>query len=189
MRRARGWVNRSPGSRARCRPLGGIWNLVILVGMRRAFTRAVPGPQVAKASVEFAVPFHDVDSLRIVWHGHYMKYLELARTELFRKVGLDAGEQRLGTYGFLVIEAGCRHISPLRYDDRVRVTAWIRDVTHRIQIAYEITNLTRDQKAARAYTTLVTVDSSGRLLLRTPQAVAERLSSGVSGQRPSEDSV
>ena len=26
-------------------------------------------------SVELEVPFHDVDSLHIVWHGHYYKSL------------------------------------------------------------------------------------------------------------------
>jgi acyl-CoA thioester hydrolase len=186
MERARGRVNRHRTSLHR--RFGGNGNLVIFVGMRRAFTRGLPGPKVVKASVEFVVPFHDVDSLRIVWHGHYLKYLELARTELFREVGLDAGGQQRGAHGFLVIEAGCRHIAPLRYGDRVRVLAWIRDVTHRIQIAYEITNLTRDQKAARAYTTLATVDSSGRLLLKTPQGIAERLSSAVNGQGSNGDS-
>ena len=25
------------------------------------------------------MPFHDVDALHVVWHGHYYKYLELAR--------------------------------------------------------------------------------------------------------------
>jgi len=30
--------------------------------------------------IRLEVPFHDVDALRIVWHGHYLKYLELART-------------------------------------------------------------------------------------------------------------
>ena len=32
-----------------------------------------------ETSVEFEVPFHDVDWARIVWHGHDCKYLELAR--------------------------------------------------------------------------------------------------------------
>jgi len=31
---------------------------------------------------EFSVPFFDVDSMNIVWHGHYVKYFELARCQL-----------------------------------------------------------------------------------------------------------
>ena len=31
------------------------------------------------AAVDVLVPFHDVDVAGVVWHGHYMKYLENAR--------------------------------------------------------------------------------------------------------------
>ncbi len=31
------------------------------------------------AEVTFDIPFHDVDLMGIVWHGHYAKYLEVAR--------------------------------------------------------------------------------------------------------------
>ena len=150
------------------------------------FTRAVPAS--GATSVEFLVPFHDVDALRIVWHGHYLKYLDLARTELLRSVGLDVEDLRAAGHGLLVIESGCRHISPLRYGDRVRVTAWPRDVTHRIQVAYDIKNLTRGQRAARAYTTLVTVDSAGRMLFRTPRAILERLSTAWDPESPAASS-
>ncbi|MDH3602364.1 MAG: hypothetical protein OEU26_22345, partial [Candidatus Tectomicrobia bacterium] len=30
------------------------------------------------AEVCFEVPFHDVDMMGVVWHGHYYKYFELA---------------------------------------------------------------------------------------------------------------
>ena len=29
------------------------------------------------AEVEIRVPFYDVDSIYVVWHGHYVKYLSL----------------------------------------------------------------------------------------------------------------
>ena len=31
---------------------------------------------------EIEVPFYDVDSLNLAWHGHYIKYFEVARCEL-----------------------------------------------------------------------------------------------------------
>ena len=44
------------------------------------------------AAVEVTVPFHDVDLAGVVWHGHYMKYLENARWALMDRIGfgLDA---------------------------------------------------------------------------------------------------
>ncbi len=33
------------------------------------------------------MPFFDVDSMNVVWHGHYVKYLEVARCALLDQIG------------------------------------------------------------------------------------------------------
>jgi acyl-CoA thioester hydrolase len=132
-------------------------------------------PRLHPVSVEIEVPFHDVDALGVVWHGHYYKYLELARTRLLRSIGLDAGDLIGTRYGFVVVETRCRYVHPLRYGERARVDAWLRDVRNRIHVAYEITNLTRACRAARAKTILVTLDRGGRLLLETPDEILQRI--------------
>ena len=35
--------------------------------------------QLPHGIIELTVPFYDVDSMDIVWHGHYLKYFEDAR--------------------------------------------------------------------------------------------------------------
>lgn len=137
--------------------------------------RLVAAPRRHLASIEIEIPFHDVDALGIVWHGHYFKYLELARTKLLRSVGLDAGDLVGPRYRFVVAEARCRFAHPLRYGERARVDAWLRDVRNRVHVAYEITNLTHGRRSARADTILVTLDARGRLLLETPDAILARL--------------
>ena len=37
---------------------------------------------VLRVDIPVEVPFFDVDSMDVVWHGHYVKYLELARCAL-----------------------------------------------------------------------------------------------------------
>ena len=136
------------------------------------------GPRSVEHSIEFEVPFHDIDALKIVWHGNYLKYIDVARTALFRARGLDVEDLiRLG-YRFVVIESHCRHAHALGYADRVRVTAWFRDLQHRLFVEYEIWNLTREERSARAYTVLATLDSDGRLLINTPRAIIDRLRVG-----------
>lgn len=139
------------------------------------------GRRIRPVSVELEVPFHDVDALRIVWHGHYYKYLELARTRLMRECGLEDGALVGPRYRFLMIESGCRHSAPLRYGDRVRVDGWLHDVAHRLKFAYELTNLTTGERAARGHTVLATTDASGRLLLRTPDEILERIGVDLEG--------
>ena len=128
-----------------------------------------------EVSVELEVPFHDVDMLRVVWHGHYYRYFELARTALLRKYALD-GERLLETgYMFVVIESQCRHTFPLRLGERVRVGAAFKDVNFRLNVAFEVFNLSQHKRAAYGHTTLATVDHEGRLMLRTPDSILERL--------------
>ena len=127
------------------------------------------------SSVEIEVPFHDVDALGIVWHGHYLKYLEIARTALLRSRSLDATDLVAMGLRLLLVDSHCRHTGSLRYGDRARVRAWLKDIDHRICIAYEVTNLTTAKRAARARTVLVTTDAQGQMLYETPAEVVRRL--------------
>ncbi len=139
--------------------------------------------RLREVQVEHEVPFHDVDALRVVWHGHYFKYFELARTALLRSCALDAcglteGQERdllAGRYRFFVVAAGCRHVGPLRYGDRMRIHAWFSEVGRRIGIAYEIWNLTLDRRAARGHTDLASVDEEGTLQLTLPDEIRQRI--------------
>jgi len=132
-------------------------------------------PRADSVSIELRVPFHDVDAMRIVWHGHYLKYMELARTELLRARGLDVPEVARMQLRMLVAESRCHHSAPLHYADHVRVTAWVTDSWNRIRIAYLIWNLTTNRRAARASTVLVTTDADGKLLWQTPAPIRARL--------------
>jgi len=147
-------MTRSPSSRSRLRSVG---------------------VRLHETAVETEVPFHDVDAQRIVWHGHYAKYFELARTALLRSRDLDVGSLIGPRYRFMVIEASCRYASALRYGDRLRVSAWFEDLRRRLVIGYEIQNLSNGRRAARGQTTLGVVDREDRLLLEVPAEILERI--------------
>jgi acyl-CoA thioester hydrolase len=125
--------------------------------------------------VDLDVPFHDVDALRVVWHGHYYKYAEIGSMALIRSCGFDLDELERLSHRTVVIETRCRHIYPLHYGDRLRVRSWFQDVENRICIGFEILNLTRDRRSAKGHTVLASLDPQGRLLLVTPPDVAKRL--------------
>lgn len=135
-----------------------------------------------EVKVELEVPFHDVDALKVVWHGHYYKYLEIARTELMRSRGLDGSDFMELGIGLVVIESRCRYVSPLRYGDRFQVAAWFRDLKFRIMVGYEVINLTSNFRVARAHTSLVTTTLDGTMYHRTPDSVLERLAPQLSDE-------
>jgi acyl-CoA thioester hydrolase len=140
-----------------------------------------PDPPPSATTVEIEVPFHDVDYLQVVWHGHYLKYMELARTALLRRIRLDASDLMALRHYFLVAETQVRHQHPLRYADRALVSAWLVEIRSRIRIDYSVANLTSGRASARASTTLVTMNFSTGLCLETPPAILERLTGAFDG--------
>lgn len=130
---------------------------------------------VPRVFVEFEVPFYDVDALQVVWHGHYYKYAELARTKLMRSCGLDGDELVETGYRLFVVESKCRYIAPLRYADPCCATAWFKDVSNRLNVAFEITNRTTGRRVAKGHTILATVNPSGELLVKTPPEIRRRV--------------
>ena len=132
-------------------------------------------PPSRRVEIELEVPFHDVDGLHVVWHGHYYKYFEVARTALFRACKLDVPDMIELGYRMVVIESKCRHVFPLRYGDRFRVTAWFKEFEFRLHVAFELFNLTAARRAAIGHTTLATLDAGGQLLLATPLPMTDRV--------------
>ncbi len=126
-------------------------------------------------SMEMEVPFHDIDALRVVWHGHYLKYMEISRCALLRKFGLDAADMINLGFKFMVGDLTCRYSNALTYGDRFRITSWFTETEHRIGIAYEIFNITQNKRAFRGTTNLITVSEEGKLQLSTPKIIFERL--------------
>ena len=39
--------------------------------------------------MEMQIPFHDVDSMGITWHGNYLRYFEIARCKLLDELGYN----------------------------------------------------------------------------------------------------
>jgi acyl-CoA thioesterase FadM len=64
---------------------------------------------------------------------------------------------------------------PLRYADRVAVTAWISDYVRRLVIRYDVRNLTQGRRAAHGHTAIATLDREGRLRLETPPEIVARI--------------
>ena len=75
----------------------------------------------------------------------------------------------------VVIESKLRHSAPLRFADKFRVDAWLKDIDYRVCVAYEVHNLTTERRALRAHTTLATLDPRGGLVVETPPELLQFL--------------
>ena len=125
------------------------------------------------------VPFHDVDSMGVAWHGHYVKYLELARTAMMRKVGLDW--QQMQDWGVMwpVVVCNLKFIRPLRYGQKVRVRADLVEYQARLRITYLLTDAATGERVNKAETIQLAVAfGTGELLFECPPMLTEAITKG-----------
>lgn len=122
-------------------------------------------------TVSHEVPFHDVDSLKIAWHGHYYKYFELARTALYRSHYFDMEQMDQAGYIFPVIESHCRYIEPLHYGQKIKISAQFKDWENYILIDYKITDSDSGKSLASGHTKQAACNKTGQLLMRIPQEI------------------
>lgn len=65
---------------------------------------------VLHCDTEILVPFFDVDTMHVVWHGHYVKYLEVARCALLDKIGHNYTHMLDSGYAWPVIDMQLRYV-------------------------------------------------------------------------------
>ena len=70
------------------------------------------------------VYWEDTDAGGIVFYANYLKFMERARTEWLRSLGVNQGQLREATGGmFVVSETRIKYHRPARLDDELLVTA------------------------------------------------------------------
>ena len=80
-------------------------------------------------SFPIRVYWEDTDAGGIVFYANYLKYMERARTEWLRSLGIAQRALREQTGGiFVVSETQLRYHRPARLDDELLVTAELRQI-------------------------------------------------------------
>lgn len=114
---------------------------------------------VLSEKININVRFSEVDSLFIVWHGHYLKYFEDAREAFGRKYGLGYLEMFNHGYVTPIVNIHCEYKAPLAYGDTAVVEVTYRDTkAARIEMDYIITNAKSGVLLATGYSTQVFLD-------------------------------
>jgi acyl-CoA thioester hydrolase len=76
------------------------------------------------------VYYEDTDAQGVVYYANYFRYMERARTEWLRSLGVDQShllneERRM----FVVTESNAKFLSPAKFNDEVVVTARLSGLT------------------------------------------------------------
>ena len=126
------------------------------------------------------VRYGEVDRMGVVYHGHYIVYFEMGRTELLRSLGATYREvEEAGTLLF-VVETGLKFIAPARYDDVLTVRTRLVSVRGvRLRFEYEVYR--DDVHLTSGFTVLASCDVDGRPR-RIPARLATLMDRGAARQ-------
>jgi acyl-CoA thioester hydrolase len=126
--------------------------------------------------IELTVPFHDVDAMQVVWHGHYAKYFEIARTRLFQRLDYDHAQMQESGFLWPVVEMRTKFVQPLRYGQRLRVVAQLQEYENRLKVGYIIYDAVSGERVTEGFTVQVALDArTHELQFVSPSALIQRV--------------
>jgi len=74
------------------------------------------------------VYYEDTDLAGLVYYANYLKFIERARSEMVREVGIDQVAMKAEGVVFAVRRVTAEYLSPARYDDELIVETVLRDL-------------------------------------------------------------
>lgn len=125
---------------------------------------------------EIIVPFHDVDSMNVAWHGHYAKYFEVARCEFLDSIGYNYVDMKNSGYAWPVIDMRIKYVKPLTFGQRIKVQCTLAEWEYRLKINYLISDAVTGERLTKGYTCQVAVSMQDlTMCFESPKALIDRL--------------
>lgn len=119
------------------------------------------------------VRYGETDPMKYVYYGNYAEYLEVARVELFRTLGISYDEIEKRGIWLPVSEYKIKYLKPAFYDEILEIHTYVKKVPGvKIEFEYEIYNDSK-QKITEASTTLFFLDATTNKVSRCPDFLME----------------
>lgn len=129
-----------------------------------------------QAEILIKVPFYDVDQMRYVWHGNYIKYFERVRCELLEKINYDYSDMEKSGYMWPIIDMRLKYVKPALFNHTLRVCAELAEYENRLKIDYQIFDQDSGERLTKGYTMQVAVAiSNGEMCYASPEILLEQL--------------
>src|ERR1700741_3369954 len=114
--------------------------------------------------IELEPTFHDLDPMNIVWHGNYVKYLEVARCALLEKFDYDYPQMHASGYLWPIVDMRLKYVRSAEFRQPLKIRATIVEWENRLKIEYVVRNAATGETINKAYTIQVAVDVEKREL-------------------------
>ena len=117
---------------------------------------------------EIQVRFNEADPLGIVWHGHYIRYMEDGREAFGNTHGLGYLEVYKQGFVIPIVSVQCEFKRSLRYGDNVIVeTNYIPSDAAKMKFSYRLFNATTNELVATGSSVQVFLEKDTSILQLT----------------------
>lgn len=136
---------------------------------------------ILTTELEILIPFHDVDSMGITWHGNYLRYFEIARCQLLDEIQYGYREMQASGYSWPIVDLQIKYVQPSTFEQKVKVIASLIEWENRIKINYEVRDVATNQRLTKGYTIQAAVESeTNELCFVTPDIFREKIAHLIS---------
>ena len=125
-------------------------------------------------TLDFTVPFYDLDAIQMVWHGNYVKYMENAREAFGAKYGLEYLHIFNSGYTAPMVDMHIKYRNSARIGDilKIKIT-YVPTKAAKLVFQYIITRPKDNAVIIEADTTQLFVSRSGVFELSNPEFIVE----------------
>lgn len=126
--------------------------------------------------MDMVIPFHDVDSMGITWHGNYLRYFEVVRCLLLDKLGYNYRTMQQSGYAWPIVDVQVKYVKSSTFDQKIKVIAAIVEWENRLRINYQIVDAQTNARITKGYTIQAAVDiTTEELCFVTPEVFQEKV--------------
>ncbi|ABM23144.1 thioesterase superfamily protein [Shewanella sp. W3-18-1] len=126
--------------------------------------------------MEMQIPFHDVDSMGITWHGNYLRYFEIARCKLLDELGYNYRQMQASNYAWPIIDLQIKYVKTSTFEQKITVRAELVEWENRLKINYQIRDVETGARITKGYTIQAAVDMcTQELCFVTPEVFRDKI--------------
>lgn len=127
-----------------------------------------------KNSFEIKVYYSDTDSYGVVWHGSYLRWMEMGRVELSEQLGINLKELEANDIVLPVVDLNVRYKSPGKLNDTLVVETSIEAMTvNSVTFSQIIKNKRTGKICTNASVKVVAINKAGTLYRKLPLQLKE----------------
>ncbi|QIR13300.1 acyl-CoA thioesterase [Shewanella aestuarii] len=131
---------------------------------------------ILSIDMEMNIPFHDVDSMGITWHGNYLRYFEVARCKLLDKLGYNYRQMQASGFAWPIVDVQVKYVKSSTFDQSVTVRASIVEWENRLKITYQIIDTQTGTRITKGYTIQAAVNiNTKELCFVTPEVFQNKI--------------